>query len=269
VGKVVLCQHDVIRDSATLASAGFGCPMMAESADSEKKSQMINSDKTPGRTNAIADDAKVVHKFRDGTFITQTDLHNAEIEMKAIFIYWSAPFAAVMKGQVGKNGIWKENMLLKNPELNEMLVRATINAQMQAARPRLSQKNLTDEESWGLRIGNTTPHALAREQLRGKIHNSLQCITKHPNNWTMLGVGSEADLVKMVRACYGVKFASEVRKNNLFPRHAAIQLLARKNRIESTRALADKAKKNTNGLKRTTKSRAVKIPSKRSPVRPR
>lgn len=228
---------------------------------------MINSDKTPGRTNAIADEAKVVHKFRDGTFITQTDLRNAEIEMKAIFIYWGAPFAAVIKGQVGEKGIWKEKMILENPEINKMVERVTINAQMQAARLRLSEKNLTEEESWGLRIGNTTPYALAREQLRGKIHNSLQCITKHPNNWTMLGVSSEADLVKMVRACYGVKFASEVRKNNLFPRQAAIQLLARKNRIESTRALAEKVKKKTNGLKRAKKSRTVKTPSKKSSVR--
>jgi hypothetical protein len=224
---------------------------------------MNNSKSGGGKTKAISGSDKVIHKFPDGTFITQTDLCHAETEMTAFFIHCvGVPYSAAIKGQVAREGIAKAKLIQKNPQV-ETWLEATINEQMYVATPGLSKKNLTDEERKDLQSGNTSPRALARKQRRGKIRDSHQYLAGRPKGWTLLNASSEAELYKQVSICYGVECANEVRQRNLFPYNMALHLLARKNRIESTRALAGKTKKKTNGLKRDKRSKTAKTPSKK------
>lgn len=167
------------------------------------------------------------HTFKDGTTIAPTDLHQAKLELEAYLIFIGLGHNLVQGGRVPL--VRKSWILHKLPEITQRWLEIMAFQQAYQIRPRFSRKEATPEQLYYLQTGTTTTQVVAFEQGRKKVMNAMKPIAGRPDDWTLLGIEKEKELLKLVRVCYGAKDASDVSKCDLIPYEMVLQLLARKN----------------------------------------
>ena len=167
------------------------------------------------------------HTFKDGTTITATDLHQAKLELEAYLICMGLGHNLVQGGRVPF--VRKSWILPKSPEVTPRWLEIMAFQQAYQIRPRFSRKEATPAQLYYLQTGATTTKVVAFEQGRQKVMNAMKPIAGRPDDWTLLGIEKEKELLKLVRVCYGAKAADDVSKCDLISYEMVLQLLARKN----------------------------------------
>ncbi len=193
----------------------------------------------------------LVHTFKDGTTITATDLHQAKLELEAYLIFMGLGHNLVLGGRVPfVRTLW---ILPKRPEITPRCLEIMAFQQAYQIRPRFSRKEATPAQLYYLQTGATTTKVVAFEQGRQKVMNAMKPIAGRPDDWTLLGIEKEKELLKLVRVCYGAKAADDVSKCDLISYEMALQLLARKNHY----AVPDPAGKSVKKVKPATRRKIV------------
>ena len=191
------------------------------------------------------------HTFKDGTTITATDLHQAKLELEAYLIFMGLGHNLVLGGRVPfVRKLW---ILPKRPEITPRCLEIMAFQQAYQIRPRFSRKEATPAQLYYLQTGATTTKVVAFEQGRQKVMNAMKPIAGRPDDWTLLGIEKEKELLKLVRVCYGAKAADDVSKCDLISYEMALQLLARKNHY----AVPDPAGKSVKKVKPATRRKIV------------
>jgi len=209
--------------------------------------------------------AEIAHTFRDGISITKGDLRDAELELQSVFISWPLKYEFVMKGGVKNQEIHIPNLIGKMPEVNAVHLDTTTNIQMEiASKPRIPKQALASVSPALVPIVKDRLLISAWRELRKQIQDKLKCLAGRKHGWTVLGIDSEDELIKTVRACYGVESSKQIRKTRLLPYWMTEQLLARKNRIESARTQSAKTK-----VKAKRKGRTKSVTAKSKTKAPR
>jgi hypothetical protein len=213
------------------------------------------------KTIEAADLSEIAHTFPDGISITKSDLRDAELEWQSNFILWGINYDIVMAGGVKNKGIDIEYVVCEMMTCNDDYLEFTTKMAMKhAKKPRIPKESLASVSPALVPIVKDQLRISAWQELCKQIREKLQRLAGRKLGWTALGIGSEEELVKIVRACYGVEPSNLMRETKLLPYRMAEQLLARKNQIDLNRP-PEKAK-GKGKLKGKTNSATTKSKSK-------
>jgi len=191
------------------------------------------------KTTSAAD-----YTFKDGTFITETDLQQAKTELTAFLLFLGKGHNFVLRGHEDPV-IKKSEIIAKLPGTSPEWLLTAACQQINQIKSQVPLKAFTEKQRSDLRMGNTTRRILAT----GYIQDAMQPIAGRPDGWTLLGMETEKELIKLVRDCYGEKAAYDVSKDALIPYQKVLQLLARKNSLAAARPAAGKQLKKSKPAK--------------------
>lgn len=204
---------------------------------------------------------RVHHTFLDGRTVSQAEVLDAEIELKAFFIFNGLRYDVVRNGLRGYAGIPIHVLIAPcsatTPEALEAAADKEANTSMP---PRIYEGNLTALEWWNFQQGKTTWNQLAIKHYKRGILGCLHYIAERKDQWTLLGIKSEPALTDRVRQCFGPQWVRRMRKDDCLPSLFVQLLLARRTR-EGTERIEKAQHRRTVSRAEAAKKGHMKRPS--------
>jgi hypothetical protein len=174
---------------------------------------------------------RVSYTFLDGKTISEAAFLDAGIELIAFFAFNGLQFDTVRFGLLGYRGIPVNELVAPRAATTREALEAVAEKAASSKPPRIYEDDLTDAEFWSVQQGKTSFEKIAVEHNRREILSGLQYLAKRKDDWTLLGIKSEAALAKVVRDCFGPAWVKRMQKTGCLSARLVRQLLARKSQI--------------------------------------
>jgi len=196
---------------------------------------------------------KVAYEFLDHEKITEAQLADAEVTLKAFFYFNDLTYDPVSNGIFPEDGPIPVDVILKNclPVTHEA-VEDAIKKVMATYPPsritaRLVGEEPSDLQKWRLQQ-NTPMKELEQEEQQEDARFILKHLAGRKKEWTLLGVKSRESLNKIITDCFGLPTIQKMRKTGCLSTKEVQLLVARHMIFGQNRTKNPNAKKARNPL---------------------